>query len=468
MHWRPHVTCPTAWATATPHAGRRATGGTVGNVGYGSRRGFVERAAAALTALSLLLVGLAAAPAQAATGDVGFQGPSYSGTYKAATTDKPESKLWYSHGQWWAVMWDTGSGDWHIFRLDRLTDKWVDTDVLVDKRYNTLADVLYVPAAGTTTAKLYVASHIVTMGIAVKGNPARLMRYSYVAGTWKLDAGFPTQIMDYSGESMAIDIDSLGNLWATWTQVATGRTNGAVYVARGAKQGTSWGTPFLVPSADKDGNLPRPDDISSVVSFGKKIGVLWGNQVTSAYYWSVHTDGAADATWSKTVAFKDPGIADDHLNIKALRSDAAGRVYAILKTDYNDFSKVQTLPQVILGTYRGGKWTQTTVWTIADCTTRPLVMINTSTQRLYAMATAPETGCKYSGQQGVIFQKSAPLDNPTFAKGRGTIIMKDADSPYLSDVSGSKGSVNATSGMVLLASNPSNRHYWWSDSLAGS
>lgn len=430
-----------------------------------SRRVLVQRAAAAIVALTMLVVGGPALPAHAATGDVGFQGPSYAGTYKAATSDKPESKLWYAHSSWWAVMWDTVSGDWHIFRLSRSANKWVDTGVLVDKRYNTLADVAYDATAG----KLYVGSHVVTMGIAVAGNPARLMRYSYVNGTWKADVGFPTQIMDYSGESMAIDNDTAGNVWATWTQVAPGRTNGAVYIARGAKGGESWGKPFLVPSADAGGNLPRPDDISTVVSFGKKIGVLWGNQTTSAFYWSVHSDGASDATWTKGVAFKSKAIADDHINIKSLQSDAAGRVYVILKTDFNDVSTDKALPQVILGTYRtGGKWTQTTVWTIGNCVTRPLVVLNTSTQRLYAVATAPESGCRYSGQHGVIFKKTASLESPVFAPGRGTIIMKDSDSAELSNVTGSKQPVTSTSGLVLLATNSSTKRYWFSDSKAAS
>ncbi len=421
-----------------------------------------------MAALTLLLVGptlRADADADAAADDVGFEGPSYAGTYKAATSDKAESKLWYAHKSWWAVMWDTGSGDWHIFRLNRPTNTWVDTKVMVDKRYNTLADVDY----DATTAKLYVGSHVVTMGIAQRGNPARLMRYTYSNGTWKLDTGFPAQIMDYSGESMAIDSDTVGNVWATWTQVAPGRTNGAVYVARGAKGGASWGKPFLVPAAEPGANLPRPDDISTVVSFGKKIGVLWGNQTTSAFYWSVHSDGASDKSWSKGVAFKSKAIADDHLNIKSLQSDASGRVYLIAKTDFNDVSTDKTLPQVILGIYRPGhKWTKTTVWTIGDCVTRPLVLLNTSVHRVYAMATAPESGCRYSGQHGVIVKKTASWASPVFSSGRGTIIMKDADSPELSNVTASKQAISTASGLVLLATNPSTKHYWFSDSRAAS
>ena len=101
--------------------------------------------AVVLTVLVSLAVGtgvVGAGSASAAPGDVGYQGPSYSGVPNVPTSDKPQSKLWYAQGSWWAVMFDTGSGTWHIFRLDRATQVWTDTGVLVDKRPNTLADVL--------------------------------------------------------------------------------------------------------------------------------------------------------------------------------------------------------------------------------------------------------------------------------------------------------------------------------------
>src|SRR2546422_261116 len=37
-----------------------------------------------------------------APGDIGFVGPSGSGTATTPTTSKPESKLWFNDGIWWA------------------------------------------------------------------------------------------------------------------------------------------------------------------------------------------------------------------------------------------------------------------------------------------------------------------------------------------------------------------------------
>ena len=58
----------------------------------------------------------------------------------------------------------------------------------------------------------------------VSGQPAKLYRYSYSGGSFTLDSGFPTTIMNNSSESMTIDQDSTGAIWATWTQVAGNST----------------------------------------------------------------------------------------------------------------------------------------------------------------------------------------------------------------------------------------------------
>ena len=246
-------------------------------------------------------LGLVAVPtAAAAPGDIGYLGPAYNGSINSPTSDKPQSKLWHTDGIWFAAMFDTGSRTWRISRLDRATQTWVNTGVLVDDRPNTLADTLW------DGSHLYIASHVVTISSdttprpSVPDSPARLMRYSYDSGqkTFRLDAGFPATITGNSSESMTIDKDSTGRIWATWTQVSGDATAGftsAVYVNATNGSDNSWGTPFVMPTA---GANPAPDDLSAVVAFGRnKIGVLWSNQVDDTVYWAVHNDGAAVGDW---------------------------------------------------------------------------------------------------------------------------------------------------------------------------
>ncbi|HEY9355390.1 MAG TPA: hypothetical protein VIQ52_03690, partial [Arthrobacter sp.] len=167
---------------------------------------------------------VAAGPAPAAT-TYGYPSISYSEVSNPPTSDKPQSKLWWNDGSWWADMWTNGSG-WHIYRLDRNTKTWVDTGLLNDSRKDTLADTLW------DGSHLYIASHVVTVTgdgtpkPSVSGQPAKLYRYSYAAGKYTLDTGFPNIITNNSSESMTIDADTTGAVWATWTQVAGNPTAG--------------------------------------------------------------------------------------------------------------------------------------------------------------------------------------------------------------------------------------------------
>ncbi len=302
---------------------------------------------------------LAGAGAAVATeGDIGYLGPAFNGVSNAPTSDKPQSKLWYTDGIWWADMFDTVSRTWHIFRLDRGAQTWVDTGVRIDDRPNTLADALW------DGSHLYVASHVVTVSSdhgatpSLPNSPARLYQYSYSSADKKftLDAGFPVAINSNSSESLTLDKDSTGTLWATWSQVTGDSTSGftsAVYVNSTTGSDSSWGTPFVMPTA---GANPAPDDISAVVAFGaNKVGVLWSNQADDTVYWAVHIDGAAATDWRGLPAIRGNRQADDHLNIKAITADRSGRVFAVVKTSADVLStSTPASPQILLLVFKTG------------------------------------------------------------------------------------------------------------------
>ena len=431
-----------------------------------------------LLALLLACVGLTVLPAaaQAAT-TVGYQGPSYAGAIKAPSSDKPESKLWLAGGIWWADMWDTTSSTWHIFRLNVATQTWIDTGTVIDTRANTLADTLW---DGT---HLYVLSHVVTIStnespVASKTNqPAKLYRYSYdpVAQTYSLDAGFPVNINNNSSESIVLDKASDGSLWATWTQVSGNATNGytnAVYYNETSGTDNVWGTPAVLPVA---GATPSPDDISSVIAFGNRIGILWSNQLDDSFYWAAHTTGTPSTTWASGVVLHAPSIADDHLNVKALKSDASGRVFAVVKTSLNDTSTDQSLPQTEMLVYQPstGAWSNYTVSTIGDCSTRPLLVLD-EYNVAHVYLTEPDTGCSFSGVAGSIYEKSTSMSNPSFAPGRGTVVIRDGNSPNMNDATSLKQSqstesaITSASGLVVLASNDVTSYYWHSYESVGA
>ncbi|MBD1538167.1 Ig-like domain-containing protein [Arthrobacter sp. S13_S34] len=372
-------------------------------------------------------------------------------------------------------MWTTGTG-WQIYRLDRAAKTWVNTGVSIDSRSNTLADTLW------DGNKLYIASHVATVSgdastkPSVSGQPAKLYRYSYAAGKYTLDAGFPTNINNNSSESMTIDKDTTGAIWATWTQVSGSSTSGyssSVYVNSSAPGGASWGTPFVLPVADPK---PAPDDISAIVAYGnKKIGVMWSDTPAGTVYWATRTDGTsptAASSWNVQSAVQGKGQADDHLNIKTLLADPSGNVYAAVKTSL-DSSTDKTLPQLQLLVFRPGtgSFTRSTIATLADCVTRPQILLDTTNKVVRAFHTAPSTsvsGCAYSGVPGSIYEKTASMDNLVFGSGRGTPVIQDGASANINDVTTTKQGVNATTGVVVMASNKATQRYWFSDRSLGT
>jgi hypothetical protein len=423
---------------------------------------------ATVISLSGGLAGPLAPQANATAGDIGTVDQSYAGVTNPPTSDKPQSKLWFNDGSWWANMFDTVSKTWHIFRLDRQTQTWVDTGTQVDNRPETLSDALW------DGQKLYIASQWVTISTteapkASLSKPARLYRYSYLAATktYVLDAGFPVAINNNSSESLTIDKDSTGRIWATWTQVSGSSTTGftsAVYV-NSSPTGEVWGTPMVLPVS---GAQPGPDDISGVVAYnGNKIGVLWSNHLDDTMYWAWRTDSQPLTNWTGGVAVHGPKQADDHLNLKTIQADQAGRVFAAVKTSLDELAgSPSSSPQINLLVFKPGtgSWSSTPFGTLADCHTRPIVMLDEENAEVHVFATAPSTsGCAYAGAPGTIYEKVAPIDNPVFAPGRGTPIIRDAASANMNNPTSTKQSVNSSTGLVVLAGNTSTKTYWHAD-----
>lgn len=386
-------------------------------------------------------------------GDLGYQDFSFSGTSTPTGTKRAESVLWRNDGAWWASMWSSAAHQFHIFKLDTPTQTWTDSGVPIDTRANTHADVLW------DGAHLYVASHLFVAdeNPAVAGYASYLFRFGYDPATkrYALDAGFPVQINNYKTETLVIDKDSTGKLWATWQQ------GNQIYVNRtvGGDDHT-WGTPFALPVA---GTSVTVDDNSAVVAFaGNKIGLMWSNQTSSvdAMYFAVHEDGQPDSSWqaSRTV-IQGPGSADDHINLKSAQVDGSGRVYAAVKTSFTSSST--PLIMMLVRDPASGDWSSYPIARVSDCPNRPIVTIDEENRVLHTFFTAPAPpgySCNSSG--GATYEKTSPLDAISFPLGYGTLVMKDADSPYIHNVSSSKQNVNSTTGIALLAVNAQTTYYW--------
>lgn len=405
----------------------------------------------ALLVVAIALVPAALAAPGVAGADVGYEGTSYSGTGSPTGLKRSESVLWWNDGSWWAHMWDPASADFHIFRLDESTQRWIDSGVTVETRANTHADVLW------DGMHLYVASHefVGETEAAVAGSPSYLFRFSYDAllRTYRLDLGFPAAINNYKTETLVIDKDSTGKLWATWAQ------DNRIYVNRTVGDDLTWGEPFALPTAGTNVTL---DDNSAVIAFGNRIGVMWSNQSSASFgiWFAVHEDGQPDTVWEASrTAIQGSGTADDHLSVKVVEADSSGRVYAGIKTSH--MTAAAPLFMLLVRDSATGDWTSHPVSRVSDCPTRPLIVIDEENEVVHAYATypgPPDFLCTSTG--GAIYEKTSPLNAISFAEGAGTPVIEDSDRPSVNNVSSSKQNVNSATGIALLAVNTATRRYW--------
>jgi cell division septation protein DedD len=377
-------------------------------------------------------------PTPGATPDPnGYKGPSFSGA-SAPTGEKPQSKLWFNDGIWWGSLLSTAAQEFHIHRLDWATQTWTDTGILVDTRNGADADVLW---DGT---KLYIAS-VVPFSTS-SGDRAELRRFSYNAATdtYTLDSGFPATIVSgISMETIVLAKDSTNTLWVTYTNM------NAVWVVHTTTDDSTWGTPFTMPVPNV-ANLTA-DDISAIVAFDSKIGVMWGNQNTYEYYFATHADGEADMTWQYSVALAIPEGSDDHINLKALSGDPAGRVFAAVKTSLNSSND----PLIMLLVLEpDGTWTNHTFSRVSDDQTRAIVQIDQQNRTLYMFAAAP---C-CSG--GAVYYKQTSLDAISFPTGSGATFMQSAGDNCINNPSSTKQNhTNATDLVAFAGANCTSSYF---------
>ena len=401
-------------------------------------------------ASSLVLTVLAALTLAASAQAAGTRDFAYSTSASAPTGQKPQSKLWFNDGSWWGVLYSSTNKRFDIFRFNWATDTWTDTGTAVDTRARSQADVLW------SGGKLYVSSNI-PVGTSTTDKQSRVRRYSYDATTktYSLDAGFPVSLVNAGVESQSLDKDSQGNLWTSYTLDQADGTR-RVYVQHTvAGSQTTWAAPYVIPVTGATGLTN--DDISALVTFNGKVGVMWSNENDGTMHFAVHPDGTSDATWTDFPALSGTALSDDHMNLKAINADAAGDVAAVFKTSTNDVvSSSSTLPLIYLGVYKDGAgWKKTVFGRVVDNHTRPLVLLDRENRRLYGFASSP---CCSGGS---IYLKSTSLDNPDLSGqvGLGTPFIQLPTDPNVNNPTSTKQELNSTTGLLVEAGDDRTHFY---------
>ncbi|HEY7560680.1 MAG TPA: hypothetical protein VH650_00755 [Gaiellaceae bacterium] len=391
---------------------------------------------------------VALALSSVASANVGIQGPAYPGGASGPpTSSKPESKLWWNDGFWWAIMFDQ-SGVYRIFRLNLGSQNWVNTGVAVDGRDSTRQDVL------STGSKLFVASHkfvAVTHEDLTPNGPAdgsRLYRFDYDSGTNTYSLDGQEAIDPQRAEALTIDRDhSTGEIWATWVQEEGGQRKVFASQTSGDCVGGAIGACAFDPKITLDPAVGA-DDISAIVHFGSRLGVMWSDTVASNLKFRSHVDGdgGAASDWSGTeIATSGAKRVDDHINLKA---DSSGRVYAVTKTKFSSAAN----PGILLHRRTAaGSWSSHQVTDASFGRTRPIVILDEQHNAIRV----------FEGQTGgAVFMVKSRLGNINFpAHSRGAAVMSDTGSSVGNPTS-TKQNISNTTRLVVLASNTQTKRYW--------
>jgi hypothetical protein len=372
-----------------------------------------------------------------AADDAGYRDFSFSATgVRNPTGEKPQSKLWFNDGSWWGILFDVSTEKHQIYRYDPAAHTWSDTGTVVDERNTSKADVLW------DDSRLYVVS----AGPGEGGDSdARVMRYSYdpATETYSLDAGFPAGITRGGMEAIVVAKDTVGQLWVTYTR------NGQVYVSHSLGDDQSWTEPFALPVG---GTSVDPDDISSVIAFGGQIGVMWSNQIDDAFYFATHKDGEPADAWQVNTVLQGPGMADDHINLKA---DSSGRVFAAVKTSLDEVpSRDSNSPlNVLLERSQDGSWASHVFGRVSDRHTRPVVLIDEGDRNVYMFASSP---CCQGGQ---IYYKRTRLDDISFPEGLGVPFIGGTIDTNANDATSTKQNLDGDMKLLVQASDVVSGHY---------
>jgi len=322
-----------------------------------------------------LLLGASALVLLVETGDVALGEETVTALARipasATTGEKPQSKVWFHAGRWWAVLPSTSvspSGTW-LWRLEA-DNRW--TNVLrLSSSTSSKADTKAVEDV-THVLLHYSAPKLVSLEYVPE---QKTYRFWTVRPT-------PTSVSLPDSETATIDIDSTGRMWLS----TESGSNVLVYFSD-----YPYST-FAGPILLADDILE--DDITVVAALPvpapPKVGVLWSNQNTQRFGFRVHVDGDPPDVWeddevpaSQSALHVGGGMADDHLNV-AVASD--GTLYAAVKTSYPS-----GFPLIALLLRRpDGTWDD--LYQVDQSGTRGIVLLNEDAEMLGVYYTSSTSG----------------------------------------------------------------------------
>lgn len=351
-----------------------------------------------------------------------------------------QSKVFFHDGQWWAIALNETNDRWQIWRYDGTT--WV---AVRDVQYGTL---YYCDAVLNASANklLVLGSH--------KATPF-FRRFTYAAGTWNLDPGYPVTLADFAHADNTNPASLVraknGELWIFRIK------NKKLETKRSTNGGYTWSAITTIKTG-----LRTATGITDAVAFSsgvmKYIGVAYAERdsLGSKFGFLRHTDGDPVTTWTDESAALTYFGSEHAYNQICLTSDASNNVYLFTRntgfTGKNPRNTLYKRPST-------GVWKKFKVNSSANWKT-PAIAVDATNNRLYCMGVNNFTlNAEYKtcliGQEGKLDTSAA-------------VLLFSAGGDDFDDLSVPAISLNAASGLMVCVNNVTTNDIWYKHQSLGA
>jgi len=347
-----------------------------------------------------------------------------------------QSKVFYYDSQWWALAYNVTNSKWYIWRYNSGTT-WIATkDVQAGSGYNLDATL------NPSTGKLYVfSSHPST---------PYFRRFSYSAGTWTQDAGYPVTVTGFGHTDVLNPVNLAqaqnGDLWLF-------RISKKILQAkRSTDGGLTWSDTINVK-----GNLAVSKGTTDAAAFTQGdvnyIGLAYGLQdsVGSKFGFLIHPDTGSNHAWTDETASLTYFNGERGHNAITLTTDASNNVYLLTRTGNASGSKPSN---TLYKRPNTGVWEKYQV-NLANVRAwkTPAIAIDATSNLIYAMGVNSTTN--WGEYKTCPIGQESSLDTATVAT------LLSATGKSFDDLSAPLANVNAFSGLMICGDNLTAGDIWF-------
>jgi len=236
------------------------------------------------------------------------------------TRDKPQSKVWYSKGFWWAWL-PYGEQGSRVWKRDSGGD-W-QSQVHLEEALGVLPARADVWAQGPRT----VAALLSGKNLAVAA-----LRWDAILERYELERKSLSWQENAAVETVTLAREPSGNFWVSYPfDLENSRT---VVARRVSSDLSALGEKITLATG------LYTDEICAVTSYDSGIGVMWSDQAREAVFFRRHLSSDPDSVWLpvETVA-SGVKTADDHINFCVPPQGSGHRLFAATKTSLDSLGE---------------------------------------------------------------------------------------------------------------------------------